>query len=348
MRDSSDPLDRSGAAGHNYPVADQKTIGIIGAGAWGTALGQLYAAAGRRVTLWAREAEVVASINAENENATYLPGVLLDPRLAATTDRAEALAADVILLVTPAQHTRAILEDIQTNRPLVICSKGIERGTGALLPGIVREACPGAPVSVLSGPSFAIEVARGLPAAVTLACADAEAGKMLQGALAAPTFRPYLSTDVAGVALAGALKNVVAIACGIVAGRDLGESARAAVMARGLAEMTRLATAAGGRPETLMGLAGVGDLVLTASSLLSRNYSLGYALGEGAGASDVLEGRSAVTEGARSAGAALTLAAQHRVEMPLAAAVDALVSGKADVDAVMGALLARPLRGEEG
>jgi glycerol-3-phosphate dehydrogenase (NAD(P)+) len=323
-------------------------IGIIGAGAWGTALAQLYATAGRRVTLWAREGAVAQGITAERENTAYLPGVLLHDGIAATTDIGAAAACPVVLLVTPAQHTRAVLGTLPSapGGPLVVCAKGIERGTGALLPDVVAQACPGAGVAVLSGPSFAGEVARGLPAAVTLACADDALGTALQAALAAPAFRPYRTTDVAGVALAGALKNVVAIACGVVAGRDLGESARAAVLARGLAEMARLAAAVGADAATLMGLAGVGDLVLTATSLQSRNFSLGYALGEGAGAAQVLEGRAAVTEGAHAAGAALTLAERYGVEMPLAAAVDALVAGRAEVGAVMDALLSRPLRPE--
>jgi glycerol-3-phosphate dehydrogenase (NAD(P)+) len=324
------------------------TIGILGAGAWGTALAQLYASARRKVILWACDPEQADIIARERENALRLPGVLLHEGVQATSDLAEAAArADILVLAAPAQATRDLLTKIgPTDTPLILAAKGIERDTGVLLPAIAAEICPAAPVAVLSGPSFAGEVARGLPTAVVLACADPNAGPRLQAVLAASAFRPYLSTDVMGVALAGALKNVVAIACGVVAGRDLGESARAALLTRGLAEMARLAAACGGDPATPMGLAGVGDLVLTASSLQSRNFSLGYALGEGHAAADVLEGRAAVTEGAHAAGAALTLAHRHGVDMPIAAAVEALIAGRLDVKEAMDALLARPLRGE--
>lgn len=323
------------------------SIGVIGGGAWGTALAQLYALDGRNVTIWAREAGVVKSINEKNENESYLAGVILDENLRATSSMQEALACDIILLVTPAQHTRAILKDIDTIKPLVICSKGIEVGSGEILPDIVQNTCPSATPAIMSGPSFASEVARGLPAAVTLACKNKEVGNILQRGLAAKNFRPYLSTDTIGVALGGSLKNVIAIACGIVAGKDLGQSAAAAIMARGLAEMTRLSSACGGKTDTMMGLAGMGDLVLTASSLQSRNYSFGYALGEGQSAEEILQQRNTVTEGAHAASAALTLAKRHGIDMPITSSIAAMTQGTQSVDAVIAALLSRPLKEEK-
>ena len=325
----------------------RKSIGVIGAGAWGTALAQLYASNGTDVVLYARNERTVKSINEVRENEIYLPSVVLDDALIVTGNIQNALDCDVILLVIPTQHTRAALKEISTDKPVVICSKGIELGSGDILPDIAHFACPNAPIAMMSGPSFASEVARGLPAAVTIACENKSTGEMLQTALATQNFRPYLTDDVIGVALAGALKNVIAIACGVVAGRDLGQSAAAAIMARGLAEMTRLCVACGGRIETMIGLAGMGDLVLTASSLQSRNYSFGYALGEGQSPKDILGERNAVTEGAYAATAALILAEKHIIDMPISAAVSAMAQGKQGVDEVIDKLLSRPLKVEK-
>jgi glycerol-3-phosphate dehydrogenase (NAD(P)+) len=325
-------------------------IGIIGGGAWGTALANVAASLGREVVLWAREAEVVEAINLSRRNPLYLPDVAVDTGVTATADLAAACKADAILLVTPAQHLRILCTTIAAHLgagvPAVICAKGFEKGTGALLADVVAETLPGAVPAVLSGPTFAAEVARGLPTAVTLACRDAGVGQALVSALGGPAFRPYLTDDVTGAQVGGAVKNVLAIACGIVAGRQLGENARAALVSRGLAEMTRLGEALGARRETLMGLSGLGDLVLTCTSDKSRNTALGLAIAAGQDASAYLAGRSSVAEGAATAGAVLELAARHGVDMPICRAVDAIVNHGAAIEAEIEALLSRPFRGE--
>jgi glycerol-3-phosphate dehydrogenase (NAD(P)+) len=325
-------------------------IGIIGGGAWGTALALTAARAGRRVVLWAREGEVVDGINRDHENAAFLPGVRLAAEIRATTDPGEAAKADGVLLVAPAQHLRAmaaaLAPSLTAATPVVVCAKGIEEASGALLSEVVAATLPRSPLALLSGPTFAAEVARGLPTAVTLACADAELGRRLIAALGTRTFRPYLSDDVVGAEIGGAVKNVLAIACGIVRGRGLGDNARAALITRGLAEMVRLALAKGGRAETLMGLSGLGDLVLTCSSLQSRNHSLGVALGEGRSLAAILAERRSVAEGVTSAAAAVALARRLDVEMPITEAVDAILHGGAAVDAAIDALLSRPFRSE--
>jgi glycerol-3-phosphate dehydrogenase (NAD(P)+) len=325
-------------------------VGIIGAGAWGTALAAAARRAGCQVRLWAREPEVVASIAARRVNALFLPDVTLDPEIAATTDLAEAADAEILLLVPPAQHLRttaaALAAHVPSGRPVVICAKGIERETGALMTE-AADALRHAAVMVLSGPTFAAEVARGLPTALTLAAADKDAGRTVAGTLSSRTFRPYLTTDVIGTQIGGAVKNVLAIGCGIAEGRRLGANARAALLTRGLAEIVRLAVARGGRAETLMGLSGLGDLVLTASSMQSRNYSLGVALGQGRTLADVLGERRAVTEGVTTAAAVTALAGRIGVDMPIAAAVDRILNHGAAIDDAMRALLERPLR-EEG
>jgi glycerol-3-phosphate dehydrogenase (NAD(P)+) len=325
-------------------------IGIVGAGAWGTALAATIRRAGRNVVLWAHEPEVVAQINATRRNATYLPDVLLECGIRASTDLAEAAGADVVLLVTPAQHLRATCRALaplwRGGTPAVICAKGIEQGSLAMMTEVVEAELPTAAIAVLSGPTFAIEVARGQPTAVTLACTDAVLGRRLVEAVGTPTFRPYLADDLVGAEIGGAVKNVLAIACGIVEGRGLGDNARAALITRGLAELTRLAVAKGGRPETLMGLSGLGDLILTASSAQSRNYSLGFALGEGRALAEILAGRKAVTEGVWSAGAVVQLAAGLAIEMPICAAVDSVINGGADLGEAITALLSRPFRSE--
>ncbi|MGE0094056.1 MAG: NAD(P)H-dependent glycerol-3-phosphate dehydrogenase [Alphaproteobacteria bacterium] len=326
------------------------TIGIIGAGAWGTALALVARRAGRKAILWAHETETVAAIRERRENP-FLPGVKLDPEIAATTDMKEAAAADAILLVPPAQHLRpvaaALAPHVKKNIPIVICAKGIESKTGALMSDALAAAMPHARTCVLSGPTFATEVARGLPTAVTLASADETAGAALARALASRHFRIYRSDDVIGAQLGGAVKNVIAIACGVVMGRGLGDNARAALITRGLAEIARLGRAMGAKPETIMGLSGLGDLALTCTGEQSRNLSLGMALGRGETIADILAKRRSVAEGVATAGSVVTLAARHGVEMPIAAAVDAVANKGADIDATIAALLARPSAQEE-
>ncbi|MDO8605539.1 MAG: NAD(P)H-dependent glycerol-3-phosphate dehydrogenase [Phaeospirillum sp.] len=326
------------------------TIGVVGGGAWGTALALTARRAGRDVVLWAREASVVDSVNTAHVNTDFLAGVPLDPAIRATSDHAEVAGADAVLLVPPAQHLRAACRALaphwRAGVPAVICAKGIELSTCALMADAVAAELPGAVVAVLSGPTFAIEVARGQPTAVTLACADAGLGQKLVEALGTASFRPYLSDDLVGAQMGGAVKNVLAIACGIVEGRGLGDNARAALITRGLAELTRLAMAKGGRPETLMGLSGLGDLILTASSTQSRNYSLGFALGEGRGLAEILAERRSVTEGVTTAGAVMDMAARIGVEMPICAAVDAIINKGVSLDEAIRALLSRPFRSE--
>ena len=328
-----------------------KHIGVIGGGAWGTALAAAAARAGRRVTLWAREPEVVAAIRARHENRRFLPGIALDPAIRATADLSEAVRADLLLLAAPAQHLAATAERVARAAdgvpPAVICAKGIERGSGALMSEAVRRAAPDMALAALSGPTFAREVARGLPAAVSLACADPRLGAAIADALGGAAFRPYLTDDLIGVQIGGAVKNVIAIAAGIAVGRGLGDNARAAIVARGFAELVRLAVARGARPETLAGLAGLGDLVLTCTSAQSRNYALGRAIG-GGGDGEPPAGGAALTEGVASAPAVAAMAAGLGVEMPIAAAVDAVLHRGASVDDAIGGLLSRPLRPEAG
>jgi glycerol-3-phosphate dehydrogenase (NAD(P)+) len=325
-------------------------IGIIGAGSWGTALAQAALRAGREVALWARDPALAETINRAHENPLYLPGIALDPALHATGDLAEAAAAEGVLLVTPAQHVRAmaaaLAPHLSKETPIVLCAKGIEQRTGALMTEVLSETLPGQPLAVLSGPTFAGEVARGLPTAVTLAAADAMLGAALVVALGSSRFRPYLSDDPVGAEIGGAVKNVIAIACGLAAGRKLGDNARAALITRGLAEIVRLGLAKGARAETLMGLSGLGDLTLTCSALQSRNFSLGVALGEGRALGEVLAERHTVAEGVFSAAAVAGLADELGLEMPIVAAVDAILNRGADIDETIEGLLARPFRAE--
>lgn len=328
-------------------MTDIQTIGVIGAGAWGTALAQMLASDGRGVILWAYEPEVVAAVNAEHRNPLYLPSANLAPTIRATGDLADFARLDTVLVVTPAQVLGRVLSGLTMHpRDLVLCSKGIEAGTGRLMNDVAREAAPGSAIAVLSGPTFAHEVAAGLPTAVTLACGGGHAQwERLAPALARPAFRPYFSDDVAGAEIGGAVKNVLAIACGVVDGLGLGQNARAALIARGYAEMLRFGEALGARAETLAGLCGLGDLVLTCSSTSSRNFSLGKALGEGASAADLMADRRTVAEGAYTAPVLAELAAKRSIPMPIVAAVDAILKGE-DARGVVAALLARPLKAE--
>jgi glycerol-3-phosphate dehydrogenase (NAD(P)+) len=322
-------------------------LGIIGGGAWGTALAQVAASGDRKTLLWALEDEVVRSINERQENSLFLPGIPLSAAIRATNDLAEMDACDAWLVVTPAQHMRAVLDQARDcDKPMVLCSKGIEEKSGELLHDVARQACPGARVAVLSGPTFAHEVARGLPTAVTLAAEDQQLAELLRDRIAQPTFRIYVTDDVIGAEIGGAVKNVLAIACGVVEGKGLGQNARAALIGRGFAEMTRFGLAHGARRETLAGLSGLGDLVLTCSSTSSRNYSLGKGIGEGRPAADLLSDRRTVAEGAFTAPVLARLARERGIDMPVVQAVDDLISGRSTVDQVLGALLSRPPRSE--
>lgn len=321
--------------------------GIIGAGAWGTALAQTIASDGSEVVLWARESDVVEAIVTTRENTPFLPGIALSPLIEPTVALNDLAACDVLIAVTPAQHLRTVLLQAPIGvRTLVLCAKGIEVGTMLLMSEVAREICPSALVAVLSGPTFAREVAEGKPTAVTLAGESIDRTRALALRLARPAFRPYVTDDVIGAEIGGAIKNVLAIACGVVAGLGLGENARAALIARGFAEMARFGLARGARAETLSGLSGLGDLVLTCSSMQSRNFSLGKALGEGKSAAAILESRATVAEGAATAPVLQAAARAIDVDMPVVDAVCSLLSGEAEVRDVATALLARPLRRE--
>jgi glycerol-3-phosphate dehydrogenase (NAD(P)+) len=323
-------------------------IGVIGAGAWGTALAQAMASDGSPVLLWAREGELVDEINRAHTNSLFLPSAQLAATITATSDLADLAALPVLLLVTPAQHLAAVLVGLpQAPRDLVLCSKGIEAGTGRLMADVAAEAAPEAQIAVLSGPTFAHEVAAGLPTAVTLACAGGEPQwERLAPALSRPALRPYYSDDVIGAEIGGAVKNVLAIACGVVEGLRLGQNARAALIARGYAEMLRFGLARGARADTLAGLCGLGDLVLTCSSTSSRNFSLGKALGEGQSAAQALADKTSVAEGAHTAPILAELARREGIAMPIVDAVCRLLSGAAPAPAVVADLLARPLKAE--
>ena len=324
------------------------SIGVVGGGAWGTALAQVIASDGRAVRLWVREPEVVEAVNSARGNPQFLPSARLAPTIRATGDLAEMAALPVLLMVTPAQHLGATLGALPGFAgDLVLCAKGIEAQTGRLMSDVACAAAPAAKLAVLSGPTFAHEVAAGLPTAVTLACSGGEAQwRRLSEAIARPSFRPYFSEDLVGTEIGGAVKNVLAIACGVVDGLALGQNARAALIARGFAEMQRFGLALGAEAETLAGLSGLGDLVLTCSSVSSRNFALGKALGEGAGAADVLANRATVAEGAFTAPVLARIARERGVSMPIVDAVEALLGGAMPAAEMVRRLLARPLRAE--
>ncbi len=325
-------------------------IGVIGAGAWGTALAQTAAAAGNKVLIQAREPEVVDGINRHQQNTLYLKDVPLSAHIRATNDIADLGNCDLILAVPPAQHMRAALTafapHMKEGLPVVLCAKGVERGTDALMTEVLEAVLPQACPAVLAGPNFAREVAQGLPSAVTIACADEAIGARISASIAGPAFRPYQSTDLIGAEAGGAIKNVIAIACGIAEGKGLGRNAHAALITRGFAEMTRLAMAMGGKLETMVGLCGMGDLVLTCSSPQSRNMSVGLALGQGQTLAQALEGKVSVAEGVESAPAVIDLGKTYGVDLPLCSAVAAVLAGKIDVNGAVAALLSRPLKAE--
>ncbi len=321
-----------------------RSVTVLGAGAWGTALANVAARAGHEVALWGRDAAMMAQIARTRENPR-LAGVALEALVTPQADLAKVAQADLLLAVVPAQATRDLAMRLKgvvsPGKPIVLCSKGIERGTGLFMSEALVQALPENPAAVLSGPSFAADVSRGLPTAVTLAAQDEGLAQAIAAALSAPSFRLYHSTDVIGVEIGGAAKNVLAIACGIAAGRGLGASAVAALVARGFAELSRFGRACGARPDTLMGLSGLGDLVLTCGSTQSRNYSFGYAIGRGE-----TPGPGKLAEGAFTAAVLVELAGAKGVDMPISQSVDAIVAGRISVDAAVEALLARPSKAE--
>ena len=328
-----------------------KRLAIIGGGAWGTALARVAARAGARVMLWARDPAVVAAINERRENPFYLPGIALDPTIAATTDAAIALAgAEAVLLVVPAQFVRGVLARLAPllpeGLPLLSCAKGIEAESLQTMSEVAAEIAPTSPIAVLSGPSFAAEAAQGLPTAVTIASRDPGLARAFVAALGGGRFRPYSSPDPIGAEIGGAVKNVLAIACGIVEGKSLGNNARAGLITRGLAEMVRLGLAKGARPETFRGLSGLGDLVLTCTAMQSRNYALGAALGRGASLATALGSRRSVVEGIATAAAVVRLAARLHIDMPISAAVDGVLHRGTAIDMMIDELLSRPYRSE--
>lgn len=325
-----------------------QNISVLGGGAWGTALAQTCARAGRSVTLWEFDAGNAEHLAGKRESR-FLPGVRLDDGIKVTRDLAEAARADAILLVIPAQAMRSVVtslsQSLADRTPLIACAKGIEHGTHKFMTEIIAECAPKAVPAILSGPSFAADVARGLPTAVTIAATDAGVAGALAHAIKTGTFRPYHSTDVRGVELGGATKNVLAIACGIVNGRGLGASASAALTTRGFAELVRFGKAYGARTETMMGLSGLGDLILTCSTPQSRNFSFGVALGKGERPATASHGKLA--EGVFTAPVLLEMAREKNVEMPIAAAVAAVLAEKMSVDEAIESLLTRPLKSEE-
>ncbi|MBO4643897.1 MAG: NAD(P)-dependent glycerol-3-phosphate dehydrogenase [Alphaproteobacteria bacterium] len=327
-------------------------ISVLGAGAWGTALANIAANNGKKVTLWVREKELIEDIRAKRRNTLFLPDIELNGNIKATNSLEQAVAnTEAVLMVIPAQFLRATCRTLRSffpkGLPAVICAKGIEQGSGALLSEMLAEELPQAEIAVLSGPTFAEEAAQGKPTALTLACKNETIGKELVETLGTSTFRPYYSPDLISVQVGGAVKNVMAIAAGIIAGKKAGDNARAALITRGLAEISRLAVALGGQAQTLMGLSGLGDLVLTANSSQSRNFSVGFDLGRGLSLSEILSGKSTVAEGVFTAKAVLERAAKVNVEMPICEGLMKILNAEASVDSVIAALLTRPFKSED-
>jgi len=324
-------------------------IAVLGGGAWGTALANVAARAGRKVTLWEYDAANADELSRRRESK-FLRGVRVEDSIAVTRDLAEAARAEALLLVVPAQAMRSVVKTLSgamaPRTPIIACAKGIEHGTHKFMTEVISECAPNATPAILSGPSFAADVARGLPTAVTLAAHDETLAADLAKALASRTFRPYQSSDVRGVEIGGAAKNVLAIASGIVTGRGLGASASAALTTRGFAELVRFGRALGARTETMMGLSGLGDLILTCSSPQSRNFSFGVNLGKGDAVKDI-HGKTGLAEGAFTAPVLLEMARERNVDMPISSAVAAVLAGGMSVDEAIESLLARPIRSEE-
>lgn len=329
-----------------------KSVGVIGSGAWGTALAHVQAEAGRNVTLWAREQDVASAIVEAGENTAYLPGVALNKTIAVTNSLMDAAGQDIILVVTPAQFVRSTLEAIRAEgidgKPVVICSKGIEIETGKMLSQVAAETVPTAKIAILTGPCFAREVALGLPTGVTIACADKDLAVDLAENIGCRNLRPYITDDVIGAQIGGSVKNVLAIACGAIYGMKLGENARAALLTRGIAEMGRLAKAMGAEEKTLMGMCGFGDVMLTCSSMQSRNFSLGVMLGEGRSLDDILGERKSVTEGVHTARALKKLAYNNAVDMPIAETVYNCLCEGVPLKEAVEQLLDRPFAKNNG
>jgi glycerol-3-phosphate dehydrogenase (NAD(P)+) len=328
-----------------------RRLAIIGGGAWGTALAIVTRRAGSLPVIWARDPDVVAAVTERHENPFFLPDIRLDPAITATVDMETAIEdARLVLLAVPAQFLGGVSlllgPRLRRPLPLLLCAKGIEASSLRTMSEVVSDALPGCPYAVLSGPTFAVEVARDLPTAVTIASQDATLGRVFMAALGSSRFRPYLSQDPIGAEIGGAMKNVLAIACGIVVGRGLGENARAALITRGLAEMIRLGVEKGGRPETFQGLSGLGDLVLTCSSTQSRNYGFGLALGRGQKLEEALRRGRTVVEGVATAAAIARLAERLGIELPISESVDAVLHRGASIDSMIDRLLRRPYRAE--
>ena len=334
-------------------VEDEITIpkiGVVGAGAWGTALAQLSAKAGNEVILWAREDEVVASINDRQENELFLSGVPLLPTLKATADLKDLAGMDYVFMVVPAQFMRPVLTElskyISEKTAIVLCAKGMEQSSGKLMTEVVAEILPKAPLVVLSGPTFAREVAEGRPSAVTIASKYHQVTQRLSDAIGHPTFRPYASRDVIGAEIGGALKNVFAIACGVTTGRNMGDNARAALITRSLSEMVRFGERYGAERTTMMGLCGLGDLILTCSSPQSRNMSLGIALGQGKTIEEIMTGRKTVAEGYHTAAVLAKICRDEKIDLPIVMAVNDILHEGRNVDRVITDLLNRPFVSE--
>jgi len=326
-------------------------IGIIGAGAFGTAMATVAARAGRDVTIWSFEADVVEEINSRHTNNTYLCEVPLDPNIRATRDLAEVCDNDAVLIAVPTAFLRSVIaeaaEHWRAGIPALICSKGVEQDTCKLMAEVVADCLgEGAVIATMGGPTFAAEIARDMPAATLVACPDTVVGERLAKALASPRFRTYVSDDIIGAQLGGATKNVLAIACGIVTGKGLGDNARAALITRGLAEINALGLVLGANSHTLMGLSGLGDLTLTCNAMQSRNFSVGYRLGQGETLEHIMAGRKTVAEGVHNADTVAELSRRNQVDMPICLAVEAVLTVDADLDAIIHGLLSRPLVNE--